>query len=150
MSPKAAVVVGLVVVALFVVVVTTGDGREGSGRERNGLLDRLGERAGDPAAVPDEAVETDCRDDDDRSLLEFTGACGLLVTSNKELAVLRLVAGTAVAVEAPAPDGDVEVEADLDAGEATSVAVGEGETVIRLTCPGLGTCRVHLTADDDT
>lgn len=149
MSVKAAVVVGVVVVALFVAAVLVGGSRQRGGpAQTDGLVGRLGELVGDPAAVPRTAVSADCVDEADPDLLVFAGGCAVVVRHDAGLGLVDLVALTPLSVRAPAPEGDLVVDDDLAAGEDVRVAVGEGETRIDLRCgAGLGgLCRARLAA----
>ena len=149
MSVKAAVVLLVVLVALFVATLALGASQEqGSPTDKNALVDRLGEIAGDPSAVPREDVDAGCIDDDDPNLLSFpggalAGGCVVVVSSDDELKLLRLEALNPIRVRAPAPDGDVEVEDEVAAGTEVRVAVGEGVTEIDLTCLA-AQCQVRL------
>lgn len=144
-----AVVVLVVIVALFVAAVLVGSsGETGSAAEEdeNSVVDRLADVAGDPAAVPLEDVTAGCASDGDPTLLVFGGGCTIVVRSDDELRVLRLQTDSPIEVVAPAPDGDVEVEAEIDPGKEAVVAVGEGVTEVELSCrAGLGDdCRVRM------
>jgi hypothetical protein len=142
MSLKVGIVILVAVVALFVAALVAGGAQDGNGsaeRDRNGVLDRLTEAAGDPAGVKPSDVAADCFSDDDPARLTFVGGCTLTVSNDTGIKVLRLVTDTPVRIVAPAPRGDTEVEATADPGDEESVAVGDGETRIGLGCEaGLG------------
>jgi len=147
MSLKVAIIILVVVVALFVAVLVAGgtqDGNGSAGSDSNRVLDRLTEAAGDPASVQPEDVEADCFSDDDPALLTFTGGCTLTVTNDSGIKVLRLVTDQPVRISAPAPEGDTTVDADTDPGEVESVAVGDGETAIALGCGFGATCNARI------
>lgn len=156
MSVRAAVVIAAVVVAAFVTVVVVGaDGRDGTGRDTNALVDRLAEVAGDPASVPIEAIEVGCAIDDNPTRLRFGGVdarCTLVVAREAGLGTVRVRPRSSFRVEAPAPQGDLVVRADagstaadepVDAADVV-VAVGEGTTPIVLICPVSATCDAEL------
>ena len=147
MSPKVAVVAGVVVAALFAAALVLGaSGDQGSPTESNTIVEALRGAAGDAAAVPLEDLSARCASEDDPTVLVFDFGCVLRVRTDTELGLVRIRPDRPVTVEAPAPDADVEVEADADPGEELSIAVAEGDTDISLTCrAGLGTeCRVRL------
>lgn len=151
MSPKAALVVLVVVLALFAGAVALGASRDdGTSEDDSSLLDRLGEVAGDPSAVARDDIAAGCVDDDDPDLLVFpgglVGGCTLVVQNGGELRLVRLLALDAIGVSAPAPEGDLDVDDGVAAGEEVRVAVGEGETEIDLSCGFAGECRVRLVA----
>lgn len=138
---------GVVVVALFLAVVAVGHSKEeGSSAGGDGFVERLAELAGDPSAIPLDAVSAGCTDGEDPTLLVFTGGCTVVVGNDGELRLLGLLALSPVLVVAPAPEGDLEVEDDVAAGKEVRVAVGEGQTEVDLECgAGLGAqCRVRL------
>jgi hypothetical protein len=136
MNVKVAVVVLGVVVVLFAAALAVGGSREEgtADEEQGGVVDRLGEVAGNPAGVPLEDLTADCASPDDPTLLTFAGDCTIVARNEDGLRVIRLQTDGALGVEAPAPEGDTEVDADFDPGEEAAVAVGEGETDIELSC----------------
>jgi hypothetical protein len=152
-SARNAAIVGALLVAVFVVVVALGQGRdEGSGLETNALIERLAELAGDPASVPLDQIEAACRDEEDPTLLVvgigLVPTCTVTIVRDERIGILRLEALEPVAIRAPAPEGDVVVRSeaapgDDDSGRVT-VAVGEGETAVVLRCLGAGACRVRI------
>jgi hypothetical protein len=150
MSVKIAILVGVVIVVLFVGSVVMGARQDdGSSTDSNGLVDRLGSVAGDPSAVARADVSAGCIDDEDPNLLVMTGGCTVVVRSEGDLRLLRLLAIDAIEVEAPAPEGDLDVESEVDAGKEVAVAVSEGETEIDIDCLGglVAECRVRLVVE---
>lgn len=130
----AAVVLGLIVVLFVVALAVGGSQEEGSPNDRNSIIDRLGDAAGDPAAIPLENLTIDCASADDPTLLVFVGGCTIRARNDDDLRVLRLQTDSPLVINAPAPEGDTDVEAELDAGDETSVAIGEGEIEVDLSC----------------
>jgi hypothetical protein len=150
MSVKIAILVGVVIVVLFAGSVVVGARQDdGSSTDSNGLVDRLGDIAGDPSAVARTDITAGCVSDDDPNLLVMTGGCTVVVRSEGDLLLLRLLALNAIEVEAPAPDGDLEVESEVDAGKEVAIAVSEGETEIDIDCVGglAAECRVRLVVE---
>jgi hypothetical protein len=147
MSLKLGIVILVVAAALFVAALVAGGTQDGNGsadRDRNGVLDRLIEAAGDPASVEPSDVAAGCFSDDDPARLVFTGGCTLTVTNESGIKVLRLVTDQPVRITAPAPEGDTTVDAESDPGEEESVAVGDGETEIGLGCGFGATCTARI------
>lgn len=152
MSPRAAVLVAVVVAVLAVVALGMGFGQdEGGVDDSNALLDLLGGLA-EPATVPRDQIRASCADADDPTRLRFgdpAGDCTLEVERDSGLGLVRLVPGSDIRIDAPAPQGDVEgtFEAEPDAddpdGEVT-VAVDEGSTTIVLRCQQVGGCTARL------
>jgi hypothetical protein len=147
-SIKAAVVVVVVVLVLFVTVLVVGGRQdEGSANDRPSLVEWLGDLAGDAGNVALEDVSAACIDDDQAALLVISGTCVLTVTSDAEIARLKLQAVTGtVAVAAPVPNGDARASTKIDGDDPdVTVAVDDGETEITLACLGFGTtCAVRV------
>lgn len=137
MNVKVGIIILVVVAVLFVGALVAGGTHDGNGSaksDRNGVLDRLTEAAGDPASVKPEDVRADCLSEDDPTLLTFTGGCTVTVTNDSGIKVLKLVSDQPVTISAPAPRGDSTVEADVDPGDEQSVAVGDGDTEVGIAC----------------
>jgi hypothetical protein len=135
MNVKLAAVVLALIVVLFVVALAVGGSQdEGSPTDRNSVIDRLGDAAGDPAALPLENLSAGCVSEDDPTLLLFDGGCTIVAQNDDDLRVLRLQTDSPIEVEAPAPEGDTDVEAEFDPGEEATVAIGEGEIEVELSC----------------
>ena len=149
MSIKVAVVLLVVVAALFATAIVVGAKQDdSSANDENALVNGLGERVGDPSAVPRADVTAGCVDEDDPDLLVFTGGCTVVVQSGEPLRLLGILALSDLDVEAPAPDqDDLEVEAEVAAGDTVRVAVAEGTTEIDLSCGLLAECQARLVAE---
>lgn len=147
MNVKVAVVVLLVIAVLFVGALAVGCSQNnGSPEDRNGIINQLGEAAGDPAAVPLENLTTDCTGPDDPRLLVFTIGCTIVARNDNDLRVLRLQPDARVVVSAPAPEADTDVDAAIKPNRKATVAIGEGETQIGLSCRAgfAAECRVRI------
>jgi hypothetical protein len=156
MSVKTALVVLVVVVALFVAAIVVGAGRgEGKSTDESLLVDPIKSVIGDPSAVARNDVVADCVDANDPSVLVFNGECTVEVQNRgRQIRVLKILAMNSISVDAPAPEGDFRGSHDViidEGGEPKEVriAVGEGETEIGLVClAGLvSECRAQLLAE---
>lgn len=153
MSPRAAVVLGAVVVALFVAVVVVGVGQgEGSSEEANPFVDRLVGLVGGPATVSLQDIEVTtagCLDDEEPNRLTFGGGtrpsrCTLSVERDRGLGLVRIIPLSEFQIDAPAPEGDLRVNVEAEPGEELTIAVGEGRTEIVLGCAPLSSCAAEL------
>ena len=151
MSPRSAVIIGGLVVALFVVVVVIGVGQgDGSSEDSNSFVDALSGLVADPATVAlddIEVVTVGCVDEDEPHVLGFGGTlastCTLRVERDGGLGLVRVLPLSDFRVAAPAPEGDLRVRLDAEPGEEVTVAVGEGTTDIELFCL-IGSCTAEL------
>jgi hypothetical protein len=139
--------VGVLLVALFVVAVGTGRDDPGDPTARHGLVDRLAALGGEQSAVDPTTVTADC--DDGGGRLVFTGSCVLRVADPGRLRTLVLRSAARFVVAAPAPgDADFTVQDEVDpapdgTGAVAKVAVDRATEVV-VSCPGLGGCTVTV------
>jgi hypothetical protein len=134
--------VGVLIVVAFVAAVLN------PGAGDSGPVGWLGRWVGDAAGAPPEDLAPDCQEPDGR--LVFGGSCTIEVASSDEdLRLVTLTAGSPVSVTAPAPAGGYTVRTDVAAGELVRVAVGSDGAEIDLDCEDDDDCVVTIGAGDD-
>lgn len=151
MSTKQKVlVIGLaaLLVALFVVAVGVGGGRErGDPEKPSGLVEWLGSFGARKSAVDPATVTADCAKKG--RAYTFNGSCTLHVSDPGGLRILILRSSKPFEVSAPAPgDADFTVEKAIEPSpgvRAEAKIAVDRATDVELACPGLGTtCTVTV------
>src|SRR5690606_21312937 len=130
------VMAGVLVVLLYLAALPcqarAGTGDRGTGHD--GVLDRLGERAGWYADADAADVSADC-DGEQPGRVVFDGRCTLVVAPREDaLRLVPLRSRHAIEVSAPAPAGDFTMDSEVEPGDTIRVAVGGDGAEIELRC----------------